>query len=491
VGSRAIIKADILGEDDDGLDAAGRSKQVPEDVWDYEKTGAKEPPYNLEALAQFLEINTFHARCCKAKAIVTAGLGFDFVVPEGVASADAKNRAVLQEFFAYPNEEMTWGEILENALTDFEALGNGYFEVVRNRFGIGPPRAIYHVPAVTMRVRKDKRGFIQRRGMKTAYFRKFGTNPTSVDAFDPRDRDKPPGRRRLCHEIIHLKNYHPRSTYYGLPDFLPAMRALVGNKMAGDFNIQFFENNAVPQYAIIVKGGELARGARKRIEEYFRQHIKGQAHKTLFLEVPTEEGEKVDVEIQPLAVEIKDSSFRMFRSDNAEEIRVAHGVPGRLIGLTEKGGLGGSGEGTSQQEIFKYHVIEPKQTRLEYRINNFLIKRGFGIRDWEIRFREIDVTDEAKVAEIVQKLVHLGVLTINEGRHEMGYKPFEHKGAEIPFIMASAGPMCLDMLVEGGVRPMNMPPPAGAETEQGKRLIDSLLSIRKELHGELARRMAG
>jgi DNA invertase Pin-like site-specific DNA recombinase len=40
-----------------------------------------------------------------------------------------------------------------------------------------------------------------------------------------------------------------------------------GNKKAGDFNITFFENNAVPRYAIVVKGGELARGTRKQIEE--------------------------------------------------------------------------------------------------------------------------------------------------------------------------------------------------------------------------------
>ena len=49
-------------------------------------------------------------------------------------------------------------------LTDYEALGNGYFEVVRNRFGSGPPRSIHHIPAATMRVRKDRRGFLQRRG---------------------------------------------------------------------------------------------------------------------------------------------------------------------------------------------------------------------------------------------------------------------------------------------------------------------------------------
>jgi PBSX family phage portal protein len=478
-----IVKAEILGTGkEDEFDAAGRSTQLPEDTWDYDKTGAKEPPYNLDALALFLEINTWHYRCVKAKAITTAGLGFDFVVPEGVENPKEENKEILKKFFNFPNPEMTWGEILENVLTDFEALGNGYFEIVRNRFGQGPPKEIYHIPAVTMRVRKDKKGFIQQRDNKLVYFRNFGSDPKHPDSYDPRDKDKPLKERRLLNEVIHIKNYHPRSSYYGLPDFLPALRALVGNKKAGDFNINFFDNNAIPQYAIIVKGGELARGTRKRIEEYFRTHIKGQAHKTLILEVVQEEGEKVDIEIKPLSVDIKDASFRMFRTDNAEEIRVAHGVPGRLIGLTEKGGLGGAGEGTSQQEIFKYHVIEPKQTRLEFRINNFLIKQGFGIHDWELKFKEIDVTDEGKVAEIVQKLVRLGVLTINEGRKMMLQKPLKHPGADVPFIMSSMGPLSLDTLARGGIRPPMM------AQEPAKGLIDSLLSLQSSIREELSKR---
>ncbi len=144
-----------------GRPCGSGSTQLPEDTWDYDKTGAKEPPYNLDALCLFLEINTWHYRCVKAKAISTAGLGYDFVVPEGVKEPDPAHKRVLQEFFGHPNDEMMWGEILEIVLTDFEALGNGYFEVVRNGFGTGRPLAIYHVPAVTMRVRKDKKGFIQ------------------------------------------------------------------------------------------------------------------------------------------------------------------------------------------------------------------------------------------------------------------------------------------------------------------------------------------
>jgi capsid portal protein len=182
-------------------------------------------------------------------------------------------------------------------------------------------------------------------------------------------------------------------------------------------------------------------------------------------------------------VGIKDSSFEMYRSANAEEIRIAHGVPGRLIGLAEKGGLGGAGEGTSQQEVFKYHVIEPKQRRLEYRINSFLIKRGFGIQDWELRFREIDVTDEGKVADIMSKLVGLGIATINEARLAMSQKPLKHEGADVPFINTSSGPLSLDVLVEGGAHP--------PQSETGKTLVDSLVTLRKELRKEMGRRNAG
>lgn len=53
-----IVKAHILGADEGAVDAVSRWTQIPEDSWDHNKTGAKEPPYNLDALCVFLEINT-------------------------------------------------------------------------------------------------------------------------------------------------------------------------------------------------------------------------------------------------------------------------------------------------------------------------------------------------------------------------------------------------------------------------------------------------
>ena len=52
----------------------------------------------------------------KAKAISTAGLGFDFVTPGEVKEPKPEHKRVLKDFFNHPNAEMTWGEILENVL---------------------------------------------------------------------------------------------------------------------------------------------------------------------------------------------------------------------------------------------------------------------------------------------------------------------------------------------------------------------------------------
>ena len=37
----SIVKAQVLGDEESGVDAAGRSTQLPEDTWDYDKTGRK------------------------------------------------------------------------------------------------------------------------------------------------------------------------------------------------------------------------------------------------------------------------------------------------------------------------------------------------------------------------------------------------------------------------------------------------------------------
>jgi hypothetical protein len=61
-------------------------------------------------------------------------------------------------------------------------------------------------------------------------------------------------------------------------------------------------------------------------------------------------------------------------------------------------------------------------------------------------------------------------------------KPLKHPGADVPFIMSSMGPLSLDTLAQGGIRPPMM------AQEPAKGLIDSLLSLQSSIREELSRR---
>jgi len=510
------VGASVWGAIEKSYNDVKPSAQLPESTWDYEKTGAKEPPspYDFNELSAYLETSTWLYRCVKAIAISTVGLGYDLVVAPGVKKdeADPEHKKVLEEFFKHPNDEMTWGEIIECLLVDFATVGNAYLEIRRDKKGWGSPAAVEHVQAASVRVRKDKNGFIQLRDTRKSYYRKFGNPPSRKELeegdkpeyefhFHPEDKGKLQKDRRILNELFHFKNYHPRSSYYGLPDFLPAMRAILGNIKVADHNNVFFDNNAVPQYMFIIRGGEVGDDTYKNMAKFFEQEVKGSAHRTLVIHIRREEGESVDVDVKPLATEIKDASFRMYRADNAEEIRIAYGVPGRLVGLTEKGGLGGAGEGTAQQEIFKYHVIEPLRRRIEHRINDFLIKQGFGFQDWEYRFRDVDITDTGKRADYINKLVRLGVMTINEAREKMNLDPLDttvYPLAGMPVIRDSAGGL-MDLRRWPDLQPQNVEPSKADDPghdallralEPGADLIKSLALLHKVMGKVIAGRKA-
>ncbi|MBI2933001.1 MAG: hypothetical protein HYY16_15260 [Planctomycetes bacterium] len=67
----------------------------------------------------------------------------------------------------------------------------------------------------------------------------------------------------------------------------------------------------------------------------------------------------------------------------------------------------------------------------------------------------------------------------------MGQKPLEHPGADVPFMMTAMGPLSLDTLAQGGVRPPMVP------ADTGKALINSLLTIQDVIREEIRKRGEG
>ena len=189
-------------------------------------------------------------------------------------------------------------------------------------------------------------------------------------------------------ELMHFATYTPTDSYYGLPNVTPALGAIAMDLLARDFNIKFFGNNAVPQYAVIIKGGEseLSEDTQRTIQEFFAA-AKGDLHRTLVLSAPSgPAGEGTVIRFERLAVEMRDGSFRLLREDARNEALVAHAVLGYRLGLAITGQLGGSNI-READEIYKAEEIDPRREMLEERINRLIVRQGFGIDNWSLRFR--------------------------------------------------------------------------------------------------------
>lgn len=405
---------------------AAESKQLPADKFSssYEPMGLIAPLYNIEALAQLAEINTYHNRCVKTKAKDTVGLGWKIRAIETVESPNESQRQAVEEFLYEPHPELTFIEILDRVMNDYEATGTGYLEVLR-AIPNGPLTGMAHIPSHTMRVHRDQKKYAQIRGTKKRWFKRIGV---PLDIHMDTGEEHPEGSLQVtarASEIIPFMNYSSRSDYYGLPDVLPALGAILGDLSRRDYNIKFFENHAIPSYAVIVEGADLDEDTEKTIHDFFHTKVKGNPHSTLVLTATTSSGQTVNIKFEKLAVDVKEASFRMYRIDNRDEVLAAHGMPPYRAGISETGNLGGS-TAKESTEIYKMSVIKPRQEMIEQRINRYIVWGAFGAYDWEFKFDEIDTEDEAKDADLHDKYFKMGALTPNQIRKMKGLEPSTH-----------------------------------------------------------------
>jgi hypothetical protein len=132
---------------------------------------------------------------------------------------------------------------------------------------------------------------------------------------------------------------------------------------------------------------------------------------TILIPSEGEEG-NVEVKIQPLSVETKEASFRLYRKDNRDEVLAAHRVPAYRLGINETGSLGGSNSAEANK-IYKTSVLEPLQTDDEYDMN-LLIREEFGFTDCEFHLKEIDISDFAGDVNIAEKMFNMASMKPRE-----------------------------------------------------------------------------
>jgi PBSX family phage portal protein len=327
----------------------------------------------------------------------------------------AREEQRLDGLFESFNEYESFTDVLLKIWVDTLATGVGYMEIGRNRNGkIG---YIGHIPSIHIRVRRARDGFVQKSGSKFIFFRNYG----DLDIPDPINRDPNPN------EIIQFSLYSPNNTYYGVPSAVAALSAIVGDKFAKEYNIDYFENKSIPRYAIILKGAKLSEKSKQEVVNYFKNEVKGNNHGTLFVPLPATLGKDIDLKFEKLENNVQDGSFDKYRKSNRDEIMVAHRVPAPKIGVYDNANLAVSRDA---DKTFKVQVIGPDQKMIEKKINR-IVKEFSSMK--QFKFAEIDIVDDDIRSRIWDRYLRTEVLTPNEVRSMLGMTPLEKGDEALPY----------------------------------------------------------
>ena len=391
------------------------------------------PPYDLYQLASYYDTSFANHAAIDAKVENTVGLGYDFVVSqntmmklEDVEDVERVKKArkrierlkiQLRDWLENLNMDESFTSIMEKVFTDVHATGNGYIEVGRTVTGdIG---YIGHIPATTIRVRRMHDGFVQIIGNKVVYFRNFGgINP------NPLTDDKRPN------EIIHIKEYSPLNTFYGVPDTIAAMPSLLGDSLASQYNIDYFNNKAVPRYVVTLKGAQLSSEAEDKLFRFLQTGLKGQNHRTLYIPLPGDsENSKVEFKMEPIESGVQEGSFNLYRQQVRDDILIAHQVPLSKLGGSDSSQIAAS---LAQDRTFKEQVARPAQRNLE-KILNKIIKEKTDIL--ELKFNELTLTDEIAQSQILERYVKNQIMLPNEARDAINLP--QRPDGDTPFEMTS------------------------------------------------------
>ncbi len=423
------------------------------------------PPYNPETLAAFQELNETHQACLRKKARYEVGYGFEITPHPSADNPDPENEAyqTVNDFWHGADSRWQIGpegtaastpeEVLELARLDYHGIGWASLEILVE--GDGTPVGLAHVPSATTRVRKTTtevetadgetreeivsgHGYVQIRQGRRRYFGeagdRYGEDKTFVDKDTGKVADSPDKLpNEPANELIFVPNPSPISLYYGIPDWVAAMRTMAADEAAQEWNHDIFDNLGIPHYAVKVYGGTLTEDSKDDLRE-LQENLKGEPYRTAILEVedfefqsdnPLEEGDPSDVEIEfePLAATTtNDMEFQEFRRRNEHEIAKVHEVPPILINVTDTSNRSNS---EAQVQEFAEDVIAPEQAKFEARLYRILHQTALDVDDWTIDFELRGASrpkEEARTARTKIQAVR-GAIPVNRALEMIGEDP--------------------------------------------------------------------
>lgn len=415
-----------------------------------------QPPYDPDRLASFIELNETHAMAIRKKARWEVGFGFDLVPFEDPTREEDDDfepsedeRDTVRDFWFGEDSRWLTGpegtepstptEVLELARQDYHAVGWCALEILTQNDGT--PVGLAHLPARTVRVRGEETrgddGVLETRKVGTGYVQVLDGNTRYFG--EPGDRYKSPPTfvdaksgqvgqdvQNPANELIYVRNPSPLSFYYGIPDWVSAIRTITADEAAKDYNRDFFEFNTIPRMAIKVSGGTLTEESKQDLREMLYD-LRGKPHRTVILEVDrfleSAIDEEVDITLEPLSQGVSEEmDFSQYREANEHDIAKVHEVPPILINQTETSNRSNS---DAQIHAFATETIAPEAHKFAHRLYEIIHKTAFEVTDWTLDFVLKGGELPQQEATLARDKINAvdGAVTVNEARQLAGLDP--------------------------------------------------------------------
>lgn len=360
------------------------------------ESGIVSPPFNFDYVASLLNQNVYHKFCITLKRDLSVAFGIDY---NNFKNAPKK----LKKFLESPNnnfgEELD--DILESSIYDLLVFNRITNEVTRSA---GDNVGLYHTNARNMylKVSSDLRKIL-------SYKQIFG-GAEAVGADYPVYKK---GKNALGSSIMAKEMYDPSSDFYGVPYYMPAIDAIIGNRLIEDYIGSFFENNARPDFMLIVTGQAMSPAQKTELGTQLST-LKGigNGHKALYMNF---ENPSVNVTIKELSRPV-DETFRNTKADYRDAMATIHGVPPKILGFASGGsGLGGGTDSIGALKTLVDIIIPPIQKKVCTLYNSFF-ENEFGFNP-QMTLRKANVYSDKDLAIISDLLKKGGIMTTNEARH--------------------------------------------------------------------------
>jgi len=359
-------------------------------------------------------------------------------------------RAKLESFFDFCCFDHSFVDLRRRTRQDLEVTGNAFWEVLRDARG-DVARLVY-VPSYSVRLlpldrdpvevedrvrlspvtfdsvtaRRRLRRYVQVQGSDRTYFKAFG---------DPRVVSRTTGQvfgdvealleahphDGAATELIHFAIHSPRSPY-GVPRWVGTLLSVLGSRQMEEVNFLYFENKSVPPLALLVSGGRLSEASVPRIERFIEENLKGKTnfHKMLILEAEGGGGgdaARAKIELRPLTdAQQQDALFQIYDERNIDKVGSAFRLPKLLRGESRDFNRATA---ESALRFAEDQVFQPERDEFDFLMNRCLLA-DMGIRFWRFRSQTPVTRDPERMTQMVERLVRVGVLTPEEGRHLAG-----------------------------------------------------------------------